>query len=304
MSDFIHTDESDPNAIASRKDDEQGSFLSLYRSVSAAYVPMDEFVVRGSVDCGVIPSSVRYGVMARGRMQVYRGAVKSTNGELWYFNYAPGADFKLVKAEETAQQTEVSRLLKTCPYGCDINKGTAKAPLESGETIEEAALGGTEHDPDDEETEKGAIPIPSAGNTTVSEDRNIQDQERLQTDVHPGGTASQLPEEQGTGRDWHEPIVRAQDGLAPLASNDGKQYWNRLDLLKAYGQTLQQTAPRLAPPVSSLEQQYMQEQMGVPPDQLSKGLRLAPRHRIGFEQWKARRLREKLAGLQSYLGTK
>jgi len=312
MSEFIHVDESDANALAARKDDEQGSFLSMYRSLSMQHIDMDEFLVRGAVDCGVIPASIRYGVMRRGRMEAYRGTVKSTSGDLWYFSYAPNADFKLVKATEPAQIFEASKLLKTCPYGCDLAKGTAKAPLDPGETVEEASLEGTEFDDDKkDETEKGAVPIPSAATVNRTEDQSIQEQPRLQTDVHPGNTAAQMPEDETTGRNWHEPITRSQqpqlftragDGLAPLATNDGEKHWSAVDLLKSYGQQLQATAPRVAPPVSSLEQQFLQDAMGVTPEQIAKGIRLAPRHRAAFEQWKAARLRERLNGLRDYIG--
>jgi hypothetical protein len=301
----VAPDEPDPQAIAARKDDEPGSFLALYRSLNIDHLSMDEHLVRGSVDNGVVPASVRYGVMKRGRIEAYRGVVKSTAGDLFYFNWAPNTEFHLVKADDETKHWEASKLLKSCTLGCDIRKSSS-APLDPGETVEEA----TEPDETkgDEEAEKGDLGA-IAAQAPVQEDQYIAQQNRLLTEQHPGSTSSALPDDENTGRDWHgeDAIARSQaatrpgDGLNPLGTNDGQQHWSALDLLKAWGKNMQRTAPRLAPIATPLESRYMSEVLGMSSDQVRKGVVLAPRHQIAFQQWKAEKLRTRLSGLEHYL---
>lgn len=281
----MQIDETDPLTVEEHRDDEPGEFLSMYRSVSANS-SMDEFFVRGAVDNNVIPQTLRYGVMRKGKIEAYRGVVKATTGDLFYFNFSPGATFKLIKSDSP----ELTTLLKACQHGCDLRKA---APLEPGETVDDEEA--------EDSTDKGAVPIPSAASVPVSEDQSIAEQQKLRTDVHPGATTSGAPDDDNVGRDWHEPLVRAQDGLSPLATNDGKSHWSAVDLLKAYGKRLQDTAPSVSAQISTLEHQYMTEQLGVSATQISKGVRLAPRHQVAFAQWRATKLREKLTGLTKFV---
>jgi hypothetical protein len=305
MDKAVGTDEPDPQAIAARADDEPGSFLALYRSLSATHTNMDECVVRGSVDCGVIPSAIRYGILQRGNIEVYRGVVKSTRGDLFYFSWAPDTDFKLVKADDQSKVWDASRLFKACRIGCDLRRSMT-APLDPGETVEEASKEGTEFE--DEETDKGAVPIPSAAQAPLSEERYMEQQESDATQHHPGSTASQMPEDDNTGRDWHSDIARsvtrpgdAIPGLGTTTDAEGQPHWTAVQLLKSWGQRMQATAPRLAPPVGDLETRYMTEVLGASQDEIRRGIPLAPRHRLAFQQWRTQQLRGRLAGLENFI---
>ena len=282
--------ESDPEKLAERSQDEKGSFLDLYRSFSAEHIPMDEWFVRSSVDQGIIPEAVRYGIMRRGAMEVFRGVVKSTNGELFYFNYSEGKPFILANTHDSAQVQEASRMFKSFKIGCDLRK--SDAPLDPGESLEEQT------DPEDEGAEKAVGQGGShagAAQAPISEDQYMAQQDSLSTQHHPGSTQSGMPDDPNVGRNWHEPLRRAQDGLNELGVNDGKQHWNTAGLLKALGQHLQETAPRVGPKMDAMEQRYMQEVGG----DVRKGM--TPRQRVGFEQWKAAQLRGRLNPLQSWL---
>ena len=303
----VAADESDPQALAARQNDEPGSFLSLYRSLSPSHLEMDEFIVKGAVDNAVIPASVRYGVMKRGNIQVYRGVVKSTGGDLFYFNWAPNTQFKLVRAQESDQQFEASKLLKSCAIGCDLRK--TEAPLDPDETVEEATKEGTSFE-DEDGTEKGAVPIPAAAQAPVLEDHYNAQQDRLTTQHHPGAAGTASPDSQEGHDRWHgaedmqHSITRPGDGMGQLGSNDGQQHWSALDLLKAWGRNMQRTAPRLHAPASPLEAEYMTTVLGVSQDEMRKGLTLPPRHRLGFQQWKSTQLRGRLSGLERWLRDK
>jgi len=292
---YISADESsDPNAIANRQDDDE--FLSMYRSLNVANATLEHAMVQGSVEQGVIPDSVRYGVMRRGNIEVYRGVVKSTAGDLFYLSWAPdtGADVHLVKADNDEKKWDADRFFKTCKLGCDLRK--SEAPLDPGQTVEQSTK-------DDEDgTTKDGVPAATA---TISEDQSIAEQQSLITDKHPGDTASAMPDDESSGRNWHgEEMARSQTVTRPgdgAALDTGAEHWSAVDLLKAWGQKMQRTAPRVGPQVSDLEQRYLTEVMGVSADEVRKGVALPPRHRLGFQQWKAEQLRGKLTGLESFL---
>ena len=225
--------------------------------------------------------------MVRGSMKVYRGVVKSSLGEAYYFNWTDGTDFKLVKADDATKVWEAGRLYESCAHGCDMRK--ADAPIDPAESIEED---------DEDDVEKTP-----AGLATISEEQSIQEQTSLLTDVHPGAARGQTSDDPLVGRQWHaeKALSRPSDGATPVATNDGSQHWSAPDLMKAWGRKLQSTAPNAAPPRTSLETKFMKEMMGATDAQISKGLHLPPRHRVSFEQWKATRLRGRLDGLKSWL---
>lgn len=288
-------DESDPQKLSERAADPQGSFLDVYRSLHTGYLPMDEFFVTKSIESGVVPDVIRYGVMERGPMRAFRGVVKSKTGSCFYFNWHEGTEFKMAKAATPEGEWEARRLLKSCQLGCDLRKAES-APIDAGQSIEE--------DVDEDNSRKGAVGfVPSTATAPVDEDRYLQSQQRLMTEQHPGSTQAQdPPPDDDEGKQWHEPLARAQDGLGPLASNDGQVHWRGAELLKAYGQYLQQTAPRVAADVTPVELRYMSDVLGISQTQIRKGLRMSPRQRIGFEDWKTAQLRDRLSHMKSWLG--
>jgi hypothetical protein len=297
----VVVDEADPEKLKERANDAPGSFLDLYRSLSQSHVPQDEKFVDASVIEGVIPESVRYGIMQRGPMTAFRGVVKSTSGDLFYFNWHDGADFKLVPADNPTKQWEAAKLIKSCRLGCDLIRSAPKPAAGHGHPVD------GRHDTataplEDSEMEDVEKDIPGAAVAPVSEEEWMQQQQRMMHEVHPGDTAAQTPDDPTQGRNWHanEQIARAQDGMQALATNDGVKHWTASDLLKAWGQQMQQSAPTVQPRASSLETEYMKTVLNVPDVEIQKGVQLAPRHRLGFEQWKAHRLRGSLTRLQSW----
>ena len=279
--------ESDPKSIDEHRVHEPGSFMDVYRSIDTEHVETDEEFVDKAVHAGVIPSSVRYGVMRRGGMETYRGVVKSREG-FHYFNWSKGNDFKLVPADTETKLWEADKLYRACSYGCDMRKAD-EFPIDPGESVEED---------DEDDTEKTT---PSAV-AAIQEDQYIKEQHRLNTEHHPGSTYSHLPDDPTVGRQWHEKALsRPGDGTDNLATNDGEQHWDTAGLMKAWGQKLQGTAPSVAPKVSPYESQYLQEVLGVSTLQIEKGMKIPPRHRVSFEQWKTGQLRGRLGGLKGWL---
>jgi hypothetical protein len=279
-------DEADPQALEQRHvadTPDQESFLEMYRSLTPQDYGRDANFVTKAIIEGVVPESIRYGVMRRNLIEAYRGVVKSTTGDFFYFNWSPsGGDFHLVPADDPAKEWEAGKLFKSCNLGCDLLRSQ----------VQEIP------DDEDEDVEKE---LPGAAVAPVNEEDYAVQQESMQHEAHPGSTQSALPDDPTKGKQWHEPLRRAADGLNQLAANDGEKHWSTPDLMKAYGTTLQGSAPTVQPRVDAVEAKYLQEVLGASPEQLEKGLRLAPRHRADFERWKATQLRGRMGGLRAWL---
>ncbi len=276
-------DEADPASLNERQHDEPGSFLDIYRSLSLPHVPLDSELVDKSVMSGIIPKSLRYGCMRRGDIDVYRGVIKSTAGEFHYFNWTRGTEFKIVPADTAEKQGEAARLFKSCEYGCDM-------------------AGSVDEDDEDE-----AKAVPGVGVAPQQEDQWMAQQETMAQQAHPGAATATTPDDPNVGRDWHKaqpPLRSVSDGLEDLAAGDGVQHWNKAGLLKAWATELQQTAPSVAPRFDPVEAKYAQEVLGASEQDVQKGFRLAPRHRVAFEQWKSSRLRNNISSLQKWLENK
>jgi len=283
--------EADPKKLAEHQQDEPGSFLDLYRSADLSTTQMDEALVEKCVIEGVVPYALRYGVMQRGDMHVFRGVVKS-NTDLHYFNWSEGTEFRLVKADDATKQWDAEKMFKSCTMGCDLLKGD-ETPLDNDETVEEAT---------EDDTKAGPQSQPNTATMPTSPEEEAIAQERMLQEHHPGSTTSQTPDDPTRGRNWHEPVRRAQDAMdMAQAAVDGEQHWSAPDLLKAWGQKLQATAPRVTPRISKLESQFMQEVLGADPDAIAKGFAIPPRFRVDFARWKATQLRGRVSGLESWL---
>ena len=269
--------ESDPLALDARKNDNPGSFLDLYRSIDVSKAHIDAEFVDKAVIGGVVPESIRYGIMRRNSMEAYRGVVKSTRGTLHYFNWCEGGEFKLVKADTQDKAWEADKLYRSCALGCDLRKS---------EMIEE----------DDEDAEKAK----PATTNAVSEEQWMKEQQRTITDVHPGAAGMQMPDDPAQGQDWHaEPLTRATDG-APITHN-GPPQWTALDLVKAWGQKIKQSVPKSPAESDPLASEYMRTVLGMDDRQIRKSAALPARHRLSFEKWKADRIQNKMDGLQKWI---
>lgn len=286
--------ESDPQKLQERHTDVQNSFLDLYRSLDSTRVALDEELVAKCVAEGVVPATIRYGVM-RG---VNRGVVKSTTDEMFYFNHAPGLSFKIVPVLQgrnakviANREWEANKLLNTCNLGCDIRKAEEMP------------------DPEAERLDKA----PQAGTVPQSEEEALRAQQRMLQERHYGGAGGNTtPDRPEVGRNWHEPLRRGQevlhtrpgDGMNPVAANDGEKYWTATDLIKAYGTQLQHTAPRVRPTLTQLEVQFATEVLGKSQAAVNSGMiSFSPYEQQRFQQWKNQRLRSRLASpLQKWLG--
>ena len=281
-------DEADPISAQEHTQDEPGSFIDVYRSLDTAQVLQDEEFVDKSVREGVVPESVRYGVMHRAAgsdtIHVFRGVVKAMDGSMHYFNWSDGTDFKLVKADDPTKQWEAERYYKACSMGCDMRKG----PVDVGESVEEDA----------EEEKAGNHPAAVA---PMTEERHMQTQDTAMTTVHPGAARGQTPDDPTVGRDWHQKAISKPGDGVELDHQSGEQHWTTAHLVKAWGQKLQNSAPRLAPRATPEEAQYMREVLGASTEQISKGMVLPPRHRVAFEQWRTSQLRGRVTNLEAWL---
>lgn len=301
--------ESDPKKLQERHHDVQNSFLDIYRSLDSSLMALDEEIVSKCVVEGVVPLNIRYGIM-RG---VNRGVVKSTNGDLFYFNHVPERSFKLVPVSVGANEKiiagrewEANKLLSKCNLGCDMRKAD-ELPLEGSEQLgEERAV-----DPDDEQDVNKA---PSSGTIPEDEERALLAQQRMLQERHYGGAGGNTtPDRPEVGRNWHEQIRRSQeetiqtlgDGMNPVATNDGEKHWTAQQLLKAYGAQLQQTAPRVRPYLTPIEVRFATEVLGKSQEAVITGqVRFSPWEQQQFNQWKTQNLRSSLVSpsLKKWLG--
>ncbi len=289
----ITAKESDPASIDARRLDEPGSFLDIYRSIAIESIHNDMEFVDYCVKAGVIPASVRYGAMRRGQMLVYRGVVKSLPGDLFYFNWTPGADFKLVPADDMTKKWEADKMFKSCTFGCDIRK--AEAPLDPGESVED-----DEEDHDDLE-KMGRMAGRPAGALPIPEAQAVAQQQSVMTTQHPGAAGGgTTPDNLNVGRDWHKSITHPAD-TAQVGTNDGVRHWTGLDLVKAVANKLHSTTPTVQPSLTPLEHQFLTQVMGYAPDQITKGMKIPPRQRLNYENWKSDQLRGKLNGLNNWI---
>jgi hypothetical protein len=163
-------------------------FGTYYKSLTPTHRMDEELIVSKSLEEGVIPVEVRYGIM----QGAYRGVVKSSNDLLYYFHFVPEIDsFRLVKAADPSQIEEASRLFDRCHLGCALAKGEGGAGEGSG------------------------------GMGVIEEERDVADQqEDLLTDRHPGAAIGATPDRPDRGRMWHEeevpPMAKSWDASGLL----------------------------------------------------------------------------------------
>lgn len=286
--------ESDPLAIASRIDDDPGSFLDLYRCINIGMIHHDQDFVNKAVVSHIIPESVRYSILTRPTFEVYRGIIKSTDGSYHYFQWTPDTNLKLFKADTQEKIEEAQRFYKGCQYGCDLIKAS---PLDSEETVEEAT-----------EEEDKAVQPELAASPVVSEQEWVDNQNSRITDVHPGSTAAASPDDQNNNtQNWHTAslnrgIQLPSDGLNKLASNDGVSHWTATQLVKSWAGEIKKTISSTQ--IDPFEKQYAKEVLGITDKDLSKGFRLNPFHQREFILWKNEKLRDKMTKLHTWLGNR
>lgn len=254
--------------------------FDLYRSLDLSKRDEDRHIVIGALENGVVPEVVRYGIMR----DVYRGVVKSMEGELYYFNYLSGKELKVIKADTPTKQWEAGKLLKTCRLGCDFVKGSTTQKNEEEEDTSAIPSGEQE-----KKADPGGVALPNA---TVQEDQNIRDQQMLTTEEHSGGAGATTPDPTDGGK-WH------QNGGIDTQKSDGS--WKITDLLRGLGSQLQ-SSPLASRQPSPKEIEYMTQVMGRSPQDIAEGNNhMSSTDRMKMNQWLQRSMNKSLVSLESWL---
>lgn len=275
------------------------TFFDVYKSLEPSRRDQDESLVTLAVGEGVIPASMRYGVM----LNIDRGVVKATNGDLYYFQHS-GVDtenpiYRIVKADTSTKKWEAERLYNNCKLGCDL---VEKAwPLSVSVEAQNDKTVDVDDDKEDEEKAAGPAGHGPAGKppASVSEAQAIAGQHRQITEVHPGAAAAVTPDRPEVGRDWHGTEKALPE--IPQQAQIENPMWRTTDLLRAWGQQLQASAPRQYQ-VPEQERHFMTEVLGRTPDEISSGQAvMSPTQRAQFNMWLTRSLRTRVSGLQQWL---
>lgn len=253
--------------------------LSYYTSLTINNRLNEGQIIEKSTNEGIIPRSIRYGIMNN----VFRGAIKTLTDELYYFNYRPDTDtIRLVKANDTDKIWEANRLLKSCKLGCDFVKSLEAIDDDGYEPHEDAKF--------DEPVKKtsGSSGGDSGGAALMpdTEENNINIQDDLITQQHPGAALGLTPDNPARGKQWHEetpyPTVKSK-------------FWTASDLIKGLNQELKKATPREWKPVSDLERQFLTQELGRTNEQIDTGLvHMTPIQKVRFQQWANKSLKNQL----------
>ncbi len=248
------------------------SIMDLYKSMTVNYRIEEEDIITKAIDEGVVTDIMRYGVM-NGTM---RGVIKSPNEGLYYFNYSPNKELIVSPANDQTKQWEAGRLLSKCKLGCDL----IKAKLEEEDEAEKA----------DGETGE----VPSVAHV-IPEQQNIQAQQRIMTERHPGAATGTTPDLPGRGRQWHEE--------QPAQKSTG--FWNKNMLLQGLGKSLQKNAAMRNRAPTKQEEQFMLEVLGRTPGEISSGeVFMNPTQKVMFARWAGKSLKTKIDNLSGWLEKK
>lgn len=270
-------------APATADDAVEQEVLDMYKSMDISRRVDDTELLQLVIEEGVTPRMIRYGVMRN----VRRGVVKSLTDELFYFNYAPGSQFKLIAADTDAKQWEASRLLQKCHLGCELAKAE-------------------DFNPDDEFEDIDKAPPPGGGGggggakppAPVREEQDLADQRELLTDKHPGGVGTSTPDDPNRGRNWHP------DEPDPATLKGG--LWSHNDLLKGLAANLSKSPVAAAVTrrqVTGKEAQFMQEELGRSPQDIASGnTYMSPTDRKRYNMWLNKSLGSAMSGLERWRG--
>ena len=257
--------------------------LDFYRSVDISRRTEDEYLLTKAIEDGITPSTIRYGKMR----DVYRGAIKDIVGDSYYFTVVQD-DFRLVKASDDTKKWEVERMLKNCQIGCDLLKSSAPVEEEEEAEVDKAEGGGG--------GEGGGAPV-----ATMQEEDAIAAQDDLITDQHPGGTGGQTPDLEYRGRNWHPDDPEAQQ---PPPEVQKAQAWDFKTLLSGLGDMMakgEAGAPTARPYVTEREKQFMVDELGRTPQEVSMGnTSLNPTQRKLYNMWVNKGLRKSLSSLEDW----
>lgn len=259
-----------------------GDPLDFYKSVTADHREMDREFVLNALDNAIFPTALRYDLFRGG----YRGVIKALDGNAYYFNLPPNGAFHLVKAVTDTQKWESERLFKGCGLGCDLVHKSDK-------------------DEDEEDKEGKAGPIGGGGTAEMPpasqpEAQNVASQDAQITTEHPGGAMGTTPQSDSSEARWHGTPGLAK-ALPDIDASAKHNAWTGIELMKAYGQLLQETAPRLEQ-VDPKLQQFCVEVLGKMPSEVQSGpIKLNGMQRAQYNAWLTKSTRTRVDGLASWL---
>lgn len=267
-----------------------GDALDFYRSLTSDRRDVERDIIMLSLDNGVFPDAVRYGVFEVNhkdtKHSVFRGVIKSISGDRYYFQLPPNGIFHIVKADTETKKWEAEKLIKSCSLGCDL--------IKAKKNIEDATK-------DDEEEKKAGGAIADMAPPSTPEAHDVQTTESQMTENHPGGAMGTTPQQDGSAERWHGSSDDVQRALPQFDHSQNPNAWSTNDLLKAWGQQLQATAPRVAN-VDPQMRKYMIEIMGKTPQEIDSGrVQLSGVHRAQYNQWVTKSTRVKMNSLQGWL---
>lgn len=221
---------------------------------------------------------MRYGLMG----SVIRGVVKAIDSRLFYFHYAPDHPVSIALADTPNKMWEANRVFKSCQLGCDLAK--------------------TDSIDKDKEEEEKAISMAGRPPAPESEVHEIQAQPNEMTTQHPGATTAITPD--NNAQAWHgqqDDVYRSIPELAPQAQVTNP-IWGRQDLIKAWGEHWQSTAPAQHRPVDPKEKQFLIEFAGRSPQEIDSGnVFMNGQLRAEYNRWLKKSLNSKLNSLQNWL---
>ena len=251
------------------------SVLELYKSLTIEHRMTEELILRKAIEEGVPVVGIRYGIFK----DIYRGVIKSVDGDLSYFHYRPDNDtIRIIPPTDATQKWEASKLYKSCELGCDLS----------------------DEDDDDKEVEKGPEGGGGATGTanpmSVSEQTNINNQDDLLTEQHPGGVGALTPDRPEVGRQWHEET--------PVEAV-GKSAWTAQGLLDGLNDAVNKSVPRGWRVVPQTERVFMKQELGRTDEEINHGqAHMTPIQKVQYQRWLNKSMSGGLRNLSDWLDKK
>lgn len=256
--------------------------LEFYKSLTPTNRETEREMINLALDNNVFPESMRYDEFRGG----YRGVMKSTDGDLFYFTWPKVGAFHLVKATDDTRKWEVARLSKGLSQGVDLIRKGDSTDDEDEEEKGKAGPGGG-----------GMSGMPPA---PMPEEQNVASQASQMTETHPGGAMGTTPESDTSEARWHGTpgLLKA---LPDIDASIQHNAWSGVQLMKAWGDVLQTTAPRLAP-VDPKLREFCVEVLGKMPSEVDAGpIKLNGMQRAQFNAWLTKSTRTRVTGLEKWL---
>lgn len=256
--------------------------LDFYKSLTPTNRESERELINLALDQNVFPASLRYDEFRGG----FRGVIKSTDGELYYFNYPKVGSYQLVKAVDENRKWEVTRMSKGLSQGCDLVRKSDDADEDEEEKDGKAGPAGG-----------GMAEMPPA---SVPEAQNVASQAQQMTETHPGGAMGTTPEADGSEARWHGTPGLAK-ALPDIDASITHNAWSGVELMKAWGQQLQATAPRLAPTDPKMRE-FCIDVLGKMPSEVDAGpIKLNGMQRAQYNAWLTKSTRSRVTSLESWL---